>query len=376
MSDKKSRVRWTQQEKQAVAASMRRMLVSTPKLSKLQAVIHAQNVLPPGRRRSILSWASVEPILQPFLDAPVGAEPDASAPAGPSAGTDTAQVAVDDEPPLDPPQPEPVAEPQSVAEARTPQARPPVPDTITASSDTSVLPDTSASAPAQRLARALDEAAGALAELFAQRLAESMGRALSPDMLNGLLSPDTIGKSLERAMAQVRPPAATPTAAADAPAAEPAAPEAAAPAPSAELAPPASTREPQASEPTSPEASAPAPEASVQDAPVPAPPARPAVRPRVLVAGLQSAHADELREAMHSQLDLRFWRPGESREQLKAASRGCAVAVLMADATDHSVEQELKSLMLRPIRHTGNLAALRRRLTELVEHNLFGMLGS
>ncbi|MBN9430346.1 MAG: hypothetical protein J0H09_27965 [Burkholderiales bacterium] len=106
--------------------------------------------------------------------------------------------------------------------------------------------------------------------------------------------------------------------------------------------------------------------------PAPSPVASP--RPKVLIAGISPADAVHLGEAMRNKLDLRFWRQGDSREQLRLHGRACSVAVVMSEAVDSDVEALLRSMQLRVVRHTYNASRLEERLNEMQDHGMFNLL--
>lgn len=97
-------------------------------------------------------------------------------------------------------------------------------------------------------------------------------------------------------------------------------------------------------------------------------------RPKVLIAGISPADALHLGEAMRNKLDLRFWRQGDSREQLRLHGRACSVAVVMSEAVDSDVEALLRSMQLRVVRHTYNASRLEERLNEMQDHGMFNLL--
>ena len=98
------------------------------------------------------------------------------------------------------------------------------------------------------------------------------------------------------------------------------------------------------------------------------PPSQPAAsRPKVLVVGLTAEQAQTLVARAGQVADLRFWRPGETREQLQSVARACQVIVLMSEAVDPDVDVFLQSLPVRLIRHGGSVARLRDRLLEIGE---------
>ena len=101
-----------------------------------------------------------------------------------------------------------------------------------------------------------------------------------------------------------------------------------------------------------------------------------AAKPKVLVAGLPPAQANELSEEFAQTLDIRHWRTTETAEQLRSQARHCAVAVAMVDAVDPATEALLRSMQLRYIRQTGGLDRLKDRLHELIDHGVFNLLSS
>lgn len=68
MSDSQTRVRWTSDEKLAVATEMHRLRLQAPDKHNLDLIRGAQAVLPPERQREIKAWSVVETALQPLLD--------------------------------------------------------------------------------------------------------------------------------------------------------------------------------------------------------------------------------------------------------------------------------------------------------------------
>ena len=84
--------------------------------------------------------------------------------------------------------------------------------------------------------------------------------------------------------------------------------------------------------------------------------------------------AEQLQQAMGSELDMRFWRKSDTRDQLRQTAKPCTVAVLMPNATEPGVEAILRSLKITIVRHTRGPEHLTERLQEMRENGLFNLL--
>jgi len=98
------------------------------------------------------------------------------------------------------------------------------------------------------------------------------------------------------------------------------------------------------------------------------------IRPKVLIAGLDTMEAEQLTQAMGSEIDFRYWRPSETRDQLRQTAKPCSVAVLMPNTIEPGIEAIIKSLKLTLVRHTRGLDQLIPRLQEMREHGLLNLL--
>ena len=308
----KSRIFWKIDEKRAVAAEMARLLVQDPRASKLQAVLKAQQVLPAERRRQILAWPMVREQIEPYLPAPA----DLAGEAADDEGASDAAAESPDAAGLPADEPQPDRDASSAATADRP-AQPDAGGAAEPGADAAAgaSPDLLAS----RLAGLIAEQARVTAQIGTQALEQALLAALARPALQERLAAVLVG-ALGQALhaLQAVPAAAEPEAAA--------------------VAPP------------------------------------PGPRPKVLVAGLEPTEANALTEAFGDKLNLRYWRPSESKDQLRSLARVCAVAVVMVEAVDAEVESLLKSMHLRLIRHSGNVARLKQKLHELVDNGLFNIL--
>lgn len=93
-------------------------------------------------------------------------------------------------------------------------------------------------------------------------------------------------------------------------------------------------------------------------------------RPKVLVVGLTAEQGQALATQTRQAVELRFWRPGETREQLQSVARSCQLIILMSEAVDSDVDAFLESLPVKLLRHGGSVARLRDRLVEMGEHGV------
>lgn len=93
-------------------------------------------------------------------------------------------------------------------------------------------------------------------------------------------------------------------------------------------------------------------------------------RPKVLVVGLTAEQGQALANQTRRAVELRFWRPGETREQLQSVARSCQLIMLMSEAVDSDVDAFLESLPVKLLRHSGSVARLRDRLVEIGEHGV------
>lgn len=388
MKDTKTRVRWTESEKRALAAELVRLEVAEPALGKMQALGHAQLHLPEGRRRQVPTWAAVRDLLERYL-----AEAKASAAAEPTheqAAGDTHASAAGQggEPakavsPADRAQPEnqddavpaaadrpqaspaasadatavaadPAAEPERVADGQLPAAT---------TEPTAHEPSLRAAVPALRLevsharaaSAALDPAAGSDAPSpFALAMARAieeqfhqialLGARSIEQALLGALSSDAVAERVSRLVDRAVEQAAQRLV------------DAAARAGTSALGVAAresrTTSQP-AVEPTK---------------------AAPHVRPKILVIGLEPPQANEVAEALSDKLDMRYWRVGETLDQLRSQARVCSVAVIVSEDSQPQLEALLKPTHVRIVRHSGGVKRLRERLVELLEGGMFNLL--
>lgn len=89
-------------------------------------------------------------------------------------------------------------------------------------------------------------------------------------------------------------------------------------------------------------------------------------KPKVLIAGLLPAQAEEVKKDFSKLLDLKFWRSDESKDQLRALSKNCQVSVGMTNFMGHPADALLKDLSPRYIRHSGGIKTLKAALQELI----------
>ena len=313
MSETKKRVFWTQQEKQAVADEMHRLLESDPLQSKLQAVLKAQQVLPAERRRVVPAWTTVQEQIEPHLKiaranaqaAIRQAEREAAAAAAPTDGVPQEAMRVD-------------AARGSLPAGQLPAGQEPVDAAVSRGAAPGSVPTASL---ATLLAQQLD----ALTQVGAKMLGDAIVGALSDPAVESRLIELTQAAWMRAALAGSA---------------------AGMPGGAHGLARPTSALQPAAA------------------------------KPKVLVAGLPPAQANELSEEFAQTLDIRHWRTTETAEQLRSQARHCAVAVAMVDAVDPATEALLRSMQLRYIRHTGGLDRLKDRLHELIDHGVFNLLSS
>lgn len=318
MSETKKRVFWTQQEKQAVADEMHRLLESDPLQSKLQAVLKAQQVLPAERRRVVPAWTTVQEQIEPHLKI---ARANAQA-ASRQAEREAAAAAPTIDVPRD-------AERIDSADAPLSNGQPSIDAAVSRGAASSGAGHSGAGHGAA-------PAAGSLAGLLAQQLETltQMGAKMLGDAIVAALSDPAIESRLIELMQAAWTRAAVAGGAAGLPSG------------AHGLA---------------------RPNGALQSA---------AAKPKVLVAGLLPAQANELSEEFAQTLDIRHWRTTETAEQLRSQARHCAVAVAMVDAVDAATEALLRSMQLRYIRHTGGLDRLKDRLHELIDHGVFHLLSS
>lgn len=102
-------------------------------------------------------------------------------------------------------------------------------------------------------------------------------------------------------------------------------------------------------------------------------PQPPPSRPKVLIVGVAPNEVSALSEVFRGKIDMRFWRPGDSLEQLRLHAAACSVAVLV-EANDPEIESVLRTTKLQIVRHTGGVSRLKERLTEMYENGLFNLL--
>lgn len=329
MSETKKRVFWTQQEKQAVADEMHRLLESDPLQSKLQAVLKAQQVLPAERRRVVPAWTTVQEQIEPHLKIARANAQAASRQAEREAAAafPTADVPHD-------------AEHVGATGAALPDGHSLLDAAVlrnAAAGGAAASGATAGGTPGSGAAAgAVAPAAGSLAGLLAQQfetLTQIGSRMLGDAIVAALSDP-----AVEARLIELMQAAWTRAAAAGGAAGLPNGGHGLA-------------------------------------RPNGAPPST-AAKPKVLVAGLLPAQANELSEEFAQTLDIRHWRTTETAEQLRSQARHCAVAVAMVDAVDAATEALLRSMQLRYIRHTGGLDRLKDRLHELIDHGVFNLLSS
>lgn len=328
MSETKKRVFWTQQEKQAVADEMHRLLESDPLQSKLQAVLKAQQVLPAERRRVVPAWTTVQEQIEPHLKIARANAQAASRQAEREAATafPTADVPRD-------------AERIGAFGAPLPDAHPLLDAAVLRSAAAGSAAASGASTGgttgggAAAAASASAPAAGSLAGLLAQQLETltQVGAKMLGDAIVAALSDPAVEARLIELMQA------------------------------------AWTRAGGAAGLPNGGHGLARPNGALQST---------AAKPKVLVAGLLPAQANELSEEFAQTLDIRHWRTTETAEQLRSQARHCAVAVAMVDAVDAATEALLRSMQLRYIRHTGGLDRLKDRLHELIDHGVFNLLSS
>ena len=317
----KKRVSWSVEEKRALGIRMREVLAEQPKLTPLEALTQAQlHVLPEERRRNVTAWTSVRDTIAPYLDVTQHAEMSIPLhmPASRSAaGQTNADVAV--EPAL---VADPEAAPTVVSAPPLVSAAPP-PDSVGAQetgSERFVQPELPGipqaaggrSAPGRRTQSNAVSPAALEAALLA-----ALDSPLVAARLNALAE-QALTDALTAALAKVN--AVGPLAGSNV-----------AGATAALTAPPDS---------------------------------------RVLVVGLTAEQAQALAAQTRRAVELRFWRPGETREQLQSVARSCQLIILMSEAVDSDVDAFLESLPVRLLRHSGSVARLRERLVEIGERGL------
>lgn len=91
-----------------------------------------------------------------------------------------------------------------------------------------------------------------------------------------------------------------------------------------------------------------------------------AAKPKVLIAGLLPAQAEEVKKDFGKILDLKFWRSDESKDQLRALSKNCQISVGMTNFMGHPADALLKDLSPKYIRHSGGIKTLKAALQELI----------
>jgi hypothetical protein len=99
----------------------------------------------------------------------------------------------------------------------------------------------------------------------------------------------------------------------------------------------------------------------------------PRSRPKVLVAGLDSQDTAPLNDTLGHRLDLRFWRPNDTKDQLRSIAKLCSTAFLLPLPGSHDLETILRSAGVQVIKHNDGPARLRTRLLEMQENGMFSM---
>ncbi|MGD9945869.1 MAG: hypothetical protein AB7S98_21785 [Burkholderiaceae bacterium] len=314
MNDPKKRIRWTLEERRTLAQRLAEVLRDEPHLSKLQAMERAQTALPSERRRHLAAWSTVREFIEPYMPvlAPQGADAQGAEPDSSATDDATAQLS------LDTPPDELASADIAGGEAGNAASA----EALTAA--TAESPDGEPGEPAGAGEAAGTAGAGSSSAAVSDPIEAALLCALSsPRVVDKLAA--VFASALGRALEQV--PAAAPVSATP---------------------------------------------AKGNGSPAPAPVASP--RPKVLIAGISPADAHHLGEVMRNKLDLRFWRQGDSREQLRLHGRSCSVAVVMSEAVDSDVEALLRSMQLRVVRHTYNASRLEERLNEMQDHGMFNLL--
>jgi hypothetical protein len=87
-----------------------------------------------------------------------------------------------------------------------------------------------------------------------------------------------------------------------------------------------------------------------------------AMRRCVVIAGIPSAEVSAVEKALDGTLQLRFWSPDQSREQLQQLLPEARLVIGMPDGLSPALESSLRNLGARYVRHDSGMPGLYRRL--------------
>ncbi len=304
-----SRIRWNEDELEAVAQAMFTAMQADPALGLLDAVKLAQTVLPSERQRDIKTWAAMAARLQPKLDALV-------------------ERIVDEAP--------------GAATAEIAQVLPPTAEVLGEMAGGAILEDTRAASTVQA-ASELDSIERAVGVSEGEPTAEvALQKPGAPTPHVPALAQSTVGTPPP---APVNPDTlmveAGLVAALQSPAVQAALVGAFSQAMAKAFA--------QLSERSNP-ASEPAVAEVVRTHDV-----------RVLLAGFAAPVAKSLEEGLRNICEVRTWKPVQGPQLFETLARICNVAVIPEDM-DSEVDSDLRARDLVVLRHTGSATKLRERL--------------
>lgn len=299
------RTRWSVDELEMVAGAVAKLRAANPVLTLLDAVREAQNVLPEDRRREIKQWAAVkrlEPILERLeAEKAAGVQPQAAGGAAGAAGASGAP-GLADKPADDPDQAAGSADASAPADSPTPAL--PIPSTDLALLDDSAIAETpSARGPREPQAGESGEVASAFDP-----------RAVEEALLTALKSP-AIEAALTELLARIL--------------------------------------------------------ASVLPKGVPAGPLVAASSAskgsdfvKVLVAGFAETEQRLLQSTLSPLFDVRVWRQTQGPQVFAASAKLCDIAVV-PEGVDDEVEETLRGMDVKVVRHEGNPDRLLERVSEM-----------
>lgn len=87
-------------------------------------------------------------------------------------------------------------------------------------------------------------------------------------------------------------------------------------------------------------------------------------KPKVLVAGLLPAQANEISSEFDKLVELRFWHTDESKDKLRTLAKNCNLAVGVTNFLSHPADASLQSLAPTYVRHTGGITRLKDTIRE------------